>query len=141
MQAHRQNLSIDFCGPLPTGEYLMVVIDEYSRYPIVEIVSSVSAKCVIPVLDKVLSVFGFPKVIKSDNGSPFNSSQFAEYASHCGFQTSPHHSALASSKRASRSIFNKPLMTAIHAAHLEGKYWSYTNTFVSIAQPLIPRQV
>ena len=31
-----QNLSIDFCGPLPTGEHLMVVIDEYSRYPVVE---------------------------------------------------------------------------------------------------------
>lgn len=26
------NLSADFCGPLPTGEYLLVVVDEYSRY-------------------------------------------------------------------------------------------------------------
>ena len=117
-----QNLSIDFCGPLPTGEYLMVVIDEYSRYPIVEIVSSVSAKCVIPVLDKVLSVFGFPKVIKSDNGSPFNSSQFAEYASHCGFKhrrITPHWPRA----NAQAEAFNKPLMTTIRAAHLEGKYW------------------
>lgn len=59
---------MDFCGPLPTGDYLMVLIDEFSRYPVVEIVRSVSASVVIPVLDKVLSVFGFPTVLKSDNG-------------------------------------------------------------------------
>lgn len=74
------------CGSLPTEEYLTVLIDEDSRYPVVEIVSSTSAKCVIPILDKVLSVFGFPKVIKSDKGSPFNANAFADYASHCGFE-------------------------------------------------------
>ena len=39
----RQNLSMDFCGPIPTGEYLLVIINEHSRYPGVEIVRSVSA--------------------------------------------------------------------------------------------------
>ena len=117
-----QNLSIDFCGPLPTGEYLMVLIDEYSRYPVVEIVSSVSAKSVIPILDKVLSVFGFPKVVKSDNGSPFNSQSFADYASHCGFQhrkITPHYPQA----NAQAEAFNKPLITALRAAHLESKNW------------------
>ena len=28
----------DFCGPLPTGECLLVVIDAYSRFPEVDIV-------------------------------------------------------------------------------------------------------
>ena len=81
-----QNLSMDFCGPLPTGEYLMVIMDEYSRYPNVEIVKSVSANTVIPVLDKVLSTFGCCKVIKTDNGSPFNSHAFAKFAEHSGFK-------------------------------------------------------
>ena len=36
-----QNLSADFCGQLDTGEYLMVITDEYSRYLEVEIVKSV----------------------------------------------------------------------------------------------------
>ena len=35
-----RELSTDFYGPLPTGEYLLVIIDEYSRYPVVEIVRS-----------------------------------------------------------------------------------------------------
>lgn len=29
---------VDFCGPFPTGEYLLVVIDAYSRFPEVDIV-------------------------------------------------------------------------------------------------------
>ena len=66
-----QNLSMDFCGPLSPGEYLLVIIDEHSRYPVVEIVPSVSANTVIPIVDKVLSTFGRPDVIKTDNGGPF----------------------------------------------------------------------
>ena len=31
------NVAVDFVGPFPTGEYLIIVIDEYSRYPEVEI--------------------------------------------------------------------------------------------------------
>ena len=37
------NIVIDFAGPFPSGEYAMVIIDEYSRFPEVEIVSTISA--------------------------------------------------------------------------------------------------
>ena len=53
-QAPWQYLSADFCGPLPSGDMLFVVIDEYSRYPEVEIVRSTSANTVIPKLDRIL---------------------------------------------------------------------------------------
>ena len=36
-------VNIDFCGPFPGGDYLLVVIDAYSRFPEVEIVSSTSS--------------------------------------------------------------------------------------------------
>ena len=65
-------LSIDFCGPLPTGEYLLVIIDEFSRFPVVEVVRSTSAETVIPVVDNVFSLLGYPEIVKSDNGPPFN---------------------------------------------------------------------
>ena len=45
-QAPWQYLSADFCGPLPSGDMLFVVIDEYSLYPEVEIVRSTSANTV-----------------------------------------------------------------------------------------------
>lgn len=66
-------LSMDFKGPLPDGTYVVVLIDDYSRYPVVEFSNSLQAKCIIPILDKILSEFGIPTVIRTDNGAPFNS--------------------------------------------------------------------
>ena len=49
---------IDFCGPFPTGEYLLVVIDAYSRFPEVDIVSSTSAKVTVPKLERIFATHG-----------------------------------------------------------------------------------
>ena len=115
-------LSADFCGPLPSGDYLFVITDEYSRYPVVEIVRSVSGHTVIPVLDKVLAAYGIPKIIKTDNGSPFNSYQFREYAENTGFA---HRKITPRWPRANAQAesFNKPLMKNIKAAEIERKSW------------------
>ena len=70
-QSHWEVLNIDFYGPLPTAEYLLVVIDRYSRFPEVEIVSSTKASIIIPKLDKIFAVHGIPAIVRSDNGPPF----------------------------------------------------------------------
>ena len=31
------NVSMDFCGPIPTDDYLIAIIDEFFRFPMVEI--------------------------------------------------------------------------------------------------------
>lgn len=85
-EAPWSNLCIDFYGPLPSGHYLLVVIDEYSRFPEVEITKSTAAKAVIPVLDKIFASKGIPLVLKSDNGPPFQSEEFAEFSRELGFQ-------------------------------------------------------
>ena len=81
-----QELSIDFCGPFPSGDYLLVVVDDYSRYPEVEILKSTSAKAVIPHLDSIFARQGIPNVVRTDNGPPFNSHDFHLYATHLGFK-------------------------------------------------------
>ena len=53
-------LRMDFLGPFPSGDYLLVVIDEYNRFPEVEIVKSTSAKSVIPRLDAIFARQGIP---------------------------------------------------------------------------------
>ena len=78
-----RELSADF-GHLPNGQHLLVVTDEYSRYPVVEVLDSTSARSVIPRFDKMLSEFGFPDSIKTDNGPPFNSKDFSDFCSHNG---------------------------------------------------------
>jgi len=39
-----------------------------------------------PVLNRILSTFGIPKVIRSDNGPPFNGAEFAAFAEEMGFE-------------------------------------------------------
>lgn len=68
------------------GEELIVVIDDHSRFPIVEQVKSTSFKNVRPILNRILSTFGIPKVIRSDNGPPFNGADFAAFAEEMGFE-------------------------------------------------------
>ena len=55
-----KEVAVDFTGPYASGEYLLVVVDEYSRYPEVEIVSSTSAKATIPKLDAIFARQGIP---------------------------------------------------------------------------------
>lgn len=86
----------DFCGPFPSGDYLLVVIDEYSRYPEVEILQSTSARVTSPKLDKIFSALGILLEIKTHNGPPFQSSEFGDLCNIPGFQTQKDHSSLVS---------------------------------------------
>ncbi|XP_060589850.1 uncharacterized protein K02A2.6-like [Ruditapes philippinarum] len=114
-----KNISADFCGPLENGDYLLVVVDEYSRYPIVEIVKSVSANMVIPVMDKIISMFGVPKVIKTDNGSPFNSTAFADFAKFTVLYTEK--SRLGGQGLMLRQKHSQTVMKSVKSAFMEGR--------------------
>ena len=67
----RHTIHVDFCGPFPTGEYLLVMIDAYSRFSEVEIVQSTAAKGTISKLDRIFATHGIQKILKSNNGPPF----------------------------------------------------------------------
>jgi len=63
-----ERVSIDFCEV--AGRYVLVVVDDYSRFPEIEVVHSTSAKAVIPKLDRIFAAHGVPQVVKSDNAPP-----------------------------------------------------------------------
>ena len=109
-------LSTDFYGPLPSGEYVLVIMDD-SRFPVVELVRS--ANTVIPVLDKV---FGTPDILKSDNVSPFNSGQFHSYTENMG---SKHRKVTPYWPRANVEAerFMKNLGKVMKTSTSEGKPW------------------
>ena len=82
-----QSLAIDFYGPVPRGgQYLLVVIDTYSKFPKVEIVKSTSAKACIPKLDHIFATHGIPLKIRTDNGPPFNGDEFKRYMETLGIE-------------------------------------------------------
>lgn len=120
-----EKVSVDFCGPFPSGDYLLVVIDEYSRYPEVEIVQSTSAKATIPKLDKMFATFGIPLEVKTDNGPPFQGSEFAEFAAYLGFRHRKI-TPLWPQANAEAERFMRTIQKAINATHVEQRPWKQT---------------
>ena len=78
LDAQWTDLSADF-GQVAQDTYILVIQDEYSRYFVVEVLTSLTTKSVIPCFDKVFSEFGIPKTLKTDNCRPFNSDDFKKY--------------------------------------------------------------
>jgi hypothetical protein len=56
-----------------------VLMDEYSRFPIVNEMRTTNALNVIKKLDEIFSNFGFPEKVKSDNGPPFDAKILSDY--------------------------------------------------------------
>jgi len=121
-KAEWSELSADFLGPLPTGEYLLVVHDEYSRFPVVEIIHSTSSKAVIPVLDKVFALLGNPVTLKTDNGPPFNSEEFKKFSEYLGFKHQKI-TPLWPQANAECERLMKSLAKIIRSARIEHKNW------------------
>ena len=104
------------------GEELLVIIDNYSKFPEIEIVNSTSFKSVIPKLEKILSSFGIPEVIKTDNGPPFNGREFAEFCQQLGIK---HQKVTPLWPEANGLVerFMRNLGKTIRTAKIENKDW------------------
>ena len=113
---------VDFCGPFPTGEYLLVTIDAYSRFPEVEIVQSTATKGTISKLDRIFATHGIPKINKSDNGPPFFGNEFKAYMQENGI-THQKITPFWPQANSEAENFMKPLTKAIRSAHAEGRDW------------------
>lgn len=80
-----KRIAIDFfSAPLDIKSKILVIKDYYSRYLITKLVSSENAKETTEALDTVFNIFGKPKSIKSDNGSPFQSASFKSWCKEKG---------------------------------------------------------
>ena len=63
-----QRLHADFKGPIKGKYYLHVIINRYSKYPEVNLVTSTSSKKLKPVLDRVFVIHSYPETVTTDNG-------------------------------------------------------------------------
>ena len=115
-----EQISIDFGGPYPDGHYNLVAIDQRTRYPVVKAVSSTGFKQTKEKLKKTFAYFGIPRRVTSDNGPPFNSEQFKDFAKEEGFV---HHQVTPNHPRANGQVerFMQTLNKTEQIAHLQGK--------------------
>ena len=80
------DLAADFKGPLPNGEYILVVIDYYSRWFEVAYMKEITTEKTIQQLDKMFFTHGLPLSIRTDNGPQFISQGFKDYCASMGIR-------------------------------------------------------
>ena len=71
-----------------------MAIDQRTRHPVVEVVSSTGFKQIKKKLKKTFAYLGIARRVTSDNGPPFNSEQFQDVAKEEGFvhhRVTPNH--------------------------------------------------
>ncbi|VDI17946.1 Hypothetical predicted protein [Mytilus galloprovincialis] len=75
-----EQISADFLRPLPSGEYVFTVVDFFSRWLEVTIMSkSTSADRIVDALDNMFTIHGLHISIATDYGPQFISDTFKQY--------------------------------------------------------------
>jgi transposase InsO family protein len=85
---------MDFFGPIPYENELLVLMDKFSRMPVVEEVKTTAADFVLPKLDTICSLLGIPEDLETDNCPPFNGVKFSEFCKYYGInhrKITPYH--------------------------------------------------
>ncbi|XP_062557929.1 uncharacterized protein K02A2.6-like [Armigeres subalbatus] len=80
------HLCADFLGPLPNGKFIFVMVDFYSRYVVVEIMTKITSAAVIQRLEQIFTRLGLPDVLKTDNAANFCSQEFRDYCTDNGIK-------------------------------------------------------
>ena len=115
-----QDLAADLMGPLPSGEYVFVVVDYFSRYFEVDILKSTTTSKIIESLDKIFCTHGLPSTLKTDNGPQFVSEQFKSYLVENGVV---HKTSTPLWPQANGEVErqNRSILKILKIAHAEGK--------------------
>ena len=117
-----QVCATDYKGPIggPRGYYFHVLIDLYSKWPEIAVTKSTKFEKLLPVLDSSFCTHGVPEEIIHDNGPPYTSYAWKEYAEEWGFQsktcTEEHPQSNGLAERMMASI-----VKLTHASLAEGK--------------------
>jgi len=75
-------MSIDFkCPPVSSGpyKYLLIIVDEYSRFSWAIPCTNMRSETVIKALDRIFGEYGIPTYIHSDNAPNFSSNELKDY--------------------------------------------------------------
>ncbi|KAJ1521845.1 hypothetical protein ONE63_003480 [Megalurothrips usitatus] len=69
---------MDYAGPID-GHMLLIIIDAFSKWPVIKVVSSLSAQTLITHSRYLLSDYGRPSVVVTDNGTSFAAHDFQNF--------------------------------------------------------------
>ncbi|XP_062700774.1 uncharacterized protein K02A2.6 isoform X1 [Aedes albopictus] len=88
-----EHLNMDMLGPLPSGDSLLVIVDAYSRFRIVEILRHTTSSDIIDKLHPLFMRLGIPTILTTDNARNFTSKEMEDFCDKFGVrmrQTTPY---------------------------------------------------
>ena len=149
-----QELALDLLGPLPGGEYLLVLVDYFSRWMEVNVVRSTTSAMLIKCLDNHFARYGVPVGLRTDNGPNLISQEMESYLKEMGIK---HQLASPLWPRANGEVErqNRSLLKSMRLFQAEGKDWrvelnkfllayrstNHTTTGVSPAELFLKRKL
>ncbi|KAG7173720.1 Transposon Tf2-9 polyprotein-like 3 [Homarus americanus] len=80
-------IHVDICGPFPSGDYALGIIDAGSRWPEAFVVKTINTDNVKTLIEGCITTHGIPAVIVSDNGPQFRAKEFAQFYEEWGKNT------------------------------------------------------
>ena len=107
---------------IPGGNHLLVVVDNYSRWPEVILFKKTDASHVTRAMEGIFQTHGIPESVRSDNGPPFSSAEFEGFLDYLGIA---HLKGIPYWPQSNGEVerCNKTLLKIIRIATLEGKDW------------------
>ncbi|KAK3722834.1 hypothetical protein RRG08_040217 [Elysia crispata] len=119
------------------GHNWLVLIDAYSKYPIIHQTTSTSSKATIQLLEEDFAHFGFPHTIVSDNATSFSSDEFQSWYQEHGITHlagAPYHSATNGAAERLVQSFKKSLRKSslLPKSALQGFLMMYRRTPLAI---------
>lgn len=128
-EAPWMDVALDLLGPLPSNDYLLVVIDYYSRYKEVKITKTITSCQMIKLLKEMFSRLGYPISITADNGKQFVSNEFRAFCKECNIvvlNTVPYWPQMNGEvERQNRDILKRLRISQIEKKDLKESLWEY----------------
>ncbi|XP_022815233.1 uncharacterized protein K02A2.6-like [Spodoptera litura] len=123
------DVAVDLLGPLPNNDYLLVLIDYYSRYKEIKFTRITTSSQIIKLLKEIFSRLGYPSSITADNGRQFVSDEFKSYCQQCNiklFNTIPYWPQQNGEvERQNRDILKRLKISHMQKEDLKESVWEY----------------
>lgn len=74
-----QCVATDLLGPLPNNEYVLVLIDYYSRYQEIVFLRNISSDRIIKAMQEIFCRLGLPKSLRTDNDRQYVSAELENF--------------------------------------------------------------
>jgi transposase InsO family protein len=126
-----ERLNIDILGPkTPSAtsgrRFILVIVDEYSRFPFASTLKDITTDSVILSLKQLFSMFGPPSFIHSDRGSQFLARDFDNFLAQHGIshsRTTPYNPQANGQVERYNGVIWKSVRCILHSRNLPLSMW------------------